>query len=61
MNIAQQIKTFHNKSITEMMEEAEEKATEINQDWDNESTEYDFIDGSVLIISGNYVNHYASR
>ena len=59
MTIANQIKSFHD-DINEMMEEAENRG-EVTQDWDNEATEYDFPDGSVLIVSGNESRTYGSR
>lgn len=61
MTIAAQIKNFHGQNIIEMLQEAEDKAVETTQDWDNESTEYDFVDGSVLTVCGQSVYVYASR
>ncbi len=60
MNIAEQIKAFYQDDLDGLMAEAEEKG-EVTQDWDNESTEYDFVDGSVLIVCNNDVFVYSSR
>lgn len=70
MNTAQQIKSFYvtidpnnGQEIFDwdgMIEECELKG-EATQDWESESTEYDFPDGSVLIISGPEVRTYGSR
>lgn len=59
-NIAEQLKATWTDT-TELMSNAELDAKEVNQDWENESTEYDFIDGSVLIVNNNCVYAYASR
>lgn len=60
MTIAQQIKNFHGDNISDMMTEAEDRGV-VTQDWESESTEYEFIDGSVLIVSGPHVSEYGSR
>ena len=70
MSIANEIKSFYTETNKEtgdevvdknlMMIEAEEKG-EVTQDWDNESTEFDFADGSVLIVSAGNVSAYGSR
>ena len=60
MTIASQLKSFHGDNLDAMMAEAEELG-EVTQDYDNESTEYDFADGSVLIIGDGYVSAYGSR
>jgi hypothetical protein len=70
MNIAEQIKAFHTTTdkrngaqtinIVELLAECEEKATETTQDWDNEQTEFDFADGSVLIV-WRHASAYGSR
>ena len=36
MTIAESIKSFHSISITNLMTEAEQRAVEINQDWQND-------------------------
>ena len=59
MTIAEQIKAAH-ADINDLMSEAEDLG-EVTQDWENESTEYDFIDGSVLIVCGEFVSTYGSR
>lgn len=46
--------------IVTLCEHAERIGT-VTQDWDNESTEYDFADGSVLIVCGSDVFVYGSR
>jgi hypothetical protein len=60
MNIAEQLKSFHQDDINALMEEAEQKG-HVTEDWDNESTEYDFPDGSVLIVCNDNVSAYGSR
>lgn len=60
MTIAAQIKAFHQDDLNAMIEEAESRG-EVTQDRENESTEYDFPDGSVLIVCGNSVSTYGSR
>lgn len=59
-NIAEQIKTFHT-DYNEMLEEAEEAAMNIDQDWDNESTTFEFIDGSVLVVCNSEAFAYGSK
>ena len=70
MTIAQQLLAFytikqnenHNDiNFSALMDEAEEKASEVTQDWENGATEYDFVDSSVLIVCGNEVRVYAQR
>lgn len=60
MNTAQQLKAFHDDNLDTMMAEAEALG-EVTQDGENESTEYDFPDGSVLIVCGANVSAYGSR
>ena len=60
MNIAQQVKTFGNGDVNLTLVEAD-RLGDANQDWENESTEFDFEDGSVMIICGNCISIYASR
>ncbi len=61
MNIAEQVKSFNSEDINIMMVDAEERATQTSQDWDDGSTEYDFADGSVMIVSGSDISVYGSR
>lgn len=55
MSIAEQIKDYHTARPSEdgyydaMTIECEEKAVEIDQDWDNETTTYTFADGSAMV------------
>lgn len=57
MNIAQQIKSFYttqSESVVKydhcgIYDECEEKAVDTQQDYDAESTTYEFADGSVLV------------
>ena len=60
MTIATEVKADH-QDLTEMMIEAEEKAIEVTQCWGEEATEYDFEDGSLLIVRNSEANCYASR
>jgi hypothetical protein len=59
MNTAQQIKAFSN-DISEVLAEATRRGY-VTQDWDNERTEIDFPDGSVMIICSSDVWVYGSR
>jgi hypothetical protein len=43
------------------MEQAEEKTSNIDQDWEHEATLYTFEDASVLVVSGSQVNAFESR
>ena len=66
MNIAEQLKAFHTKNdyrinYSALADEAEQKSILITQDWENETTEYDFVDGSVIVIHGSSVWVYGSR
>ncbi len=36
------------------MTEAEQRAVEINQDWQNETTRFTFKDGSTILVCNNY-------
>lgn len=59
--IAEQIKSFYTlDQYNEMMEECESKG-EATQDWENETTEFDFPDGSVLIVCNDNISAYGSR
>lgn len=57
---ASKMKAFHS-DISDMMDEADSVAIETTQNFDNESTEYDFSDGSVLIVCNNEARAYGSR
>ena len=65
MTIANQIVAFHTEentvNIANLMVECEEKAINSDQDWDNESTEYEFADGSVIVVCNNEARHYGSK
>lgn len=61
MGIAADIKWVHrvdNDGLRGLIEEAEDKAVDIEQDWPHEATEYRFADGTVLRISGPEVSAY---
>lgn len=70
MTIANQIRSFYVTVSPEtgretfdwdaLVGECEEKG-KATQDWDNETTEYDFADGSVLVICNSEVSAYGSR
>ena len=68
MTIAEQILAFYRHhtpinaaiDLNKLIEECSERGT-VTQDWDNESTEFDFQDGSVLIVNGSEINVYGSR
>lgn len=72
MNIAEQIKAFHIeinaqngresvKDYDAFVSECEEKANDIDQDFDNESTTYEFVDGSVIVWNNSDVYVYGSK
>lgn len=66
MTIAEQLKAFHTKNdcridYSTLVDDAEQISVLITQDWENETTEYDFIDGSVIVINGPSVWVYGSR
>lgn len=74
MTIAEQLKSFYTERVLNeykgrvdyivdyigLASEAEQIG-KVTQDWDSESTEYDFVDGSVLVICGPDVTVYGSR
>ncbi|UNY40584.1 hypothetical protein KLER11_gp52 [Pararheinheimera phage vB_PsoM_KLER1-1] len=69
MNTAQQIKAFYT-TITEsgeqvdvsaLMDECQEKAKDVDQDWDAESTTYEFVDGSVIVVCNSEVSVYGCK
>lgn len=60
MSIAEQLKSFHQGNLNELFSDAEQLG-EVTQDWDSESTEFDFVDGSVLIVCNGEVFTYGSR
>jgi hypothetical protein len=59
MNIAQQIKAFSD-DICEVLAEATRIGI-VTQDWENECTEIDFVDGSVMIICNSTISIYGAR
>ena len=46
--------------LARLIEECNERGI-VTQDWENESTEFDFADGSVLIVNNSDINIYGSR
>lgn len=70
MNIAEQLKSAHtvidhhsNKMLvdTSSLIDDAELVGEVNQDWYNETTEFEFADGSVLIVCNSEASTYGSR
>ena len=59
MNIAQQIKAFSD-DINAILDEATMRGN-VTQDWENECTEIDFVDGSVMIICNSTISIYGAR
>ena len=59
MNIAQQVKSYSG-DINEVLAEATRIGI-VTQDWENEYTEIDFVDGSVMIICNSTISIYGSR
>jgi hypothetical protein len=49
------------RNANDAMEQAEEKTSNIDQDWEHEATLYTFEDASVLVVSGSQVNAFESR
>ena len=74
MNIAEQLKAFHTAvsadeytgrvhyivDVIALTQEASQAGVE-NQDWESETTRYDFADGSCLVICNNEATVYGSR
>ena len=74
MTIAEQLKAFHTSTVMDeytgtirylvdydaLLIDTESVGV-VTQDWDNEQTIFDFIDGSVLIISGSNVAVYGAK
>ena len=68
MTIAEQILAFYRHhtpidaviDLNNLIDECSERGT-VTQDWENESTAFDFQDGSVLIVCGSEINVYGSR
>lgn len=68
MNTAEQIKGHFSRytgsdwviDVSALMDAAAERAQRVEQDWDNESTLYHFVDGSVLVVTGPFVSTYGS-
>ena len=72
MNIAEQIKAFYveinmengRESISDyeaFVTECQEKSNDIDQDIDNESTTYEFVDDSVIVLSNSNAYVYGSK
>ena len=40
-------------TFTDLLEEADDIANAIDQDWDNESTTFEYADGSVCVFNGS--------
>lgn len=63
MTIAENIKATYNRSEDWdiLFDHCEDHADTIDQDWDNESTQYNFIDGSCILICGSFVSVYNAQ
>ena len=68
MNIAEQLKAFHTVMVkghcmvdTAALIEEAEKIGEVTQDWDNGSTQIDFVDGSCIVVCESEVFVYGSQ
>jgi len=48
------------KDYDSFVSECEDKSEDIEQDFDNESTSYSFVDGSVIVWSGSEIRAYGS-
>lgn len=63
MSIAETIKAGfnHSNDWDQLFNECKQQAQEIDQDWENGNTQYNFVDGSCIVISGSFVNSYNSQ
>ena len=64
MSIAETIKAAFNNSNNwdQLLADCERYASnDIDQDWDNESTQYNFVDNSCIVVSGPFVSAYNSQ
>ena len=60
MSIAEKIKSSHGDDISKMRHEAEQKG-EVTQWWEHGVTDYEFLDGSLLIFCADGDIVFASR
>ncbi len=60
MSISETIKSGfnHSNDWDNLLEECQSQSREIDQDWENESTQYTFVDGSCIVICGGGVSSY---
>jgi len=63
MSVSESIKVGFNWSQDwdQLFTECEQQAQTIDQDWENGSTQYNFVDNSCLVICGTFVNSYNAQ
>ena len=61
MSISSNLKDFHKDDIAELLNEADSIACDSEQDFDAGTTEFEFADGSILIVGDNFSSAYGSR
>ena len=61
MTIASQIKDFHKEDIASIMEESNLKAVDLEQDFYAETTQFEFADGSFLLVGNDFASAYGSK
>ena len=61
MSISSQIKDFHKEDIAAILEEADQKCVDSEQDYEYGTTEFEFADRSILIVGDNFANAYGSK
>jgi hypothetical protein len=55
------VETFGDFDWKILIEDCEEIAQDVHQDWENETTSYTFYDGSVLVIFNRQVSVYGAK
>ena len=71
MNIAEQVKATFVKTnmsngqetfdMNEIVEHCEDLTNDVDQDWESESTQFNFADNSSLVVSFDNVSAYGSK
>ena len=61
MTISSQIKDFHKEDIAAILEEADQKAVDTEQDFEAETSQFEFADGSVLLVGTDFATAYGSK
>ena len=61
MTIAEQLKAFYANDINSLIDDAQSRCILTKTDDDDGTIEFDFIDGSVLVVYERYISAYGSR